>query len=201
MLSIEDQIVLALRRTSQAIDQYSRQLLRDFGVTAPQLATLREIVSGRHTSPMALADVLHVSQPTVTGILCRLEQQGLIQRQKSATDRRSITALATEKGRSLAASAPPLLRDQFRQELARLPNWQQTELLAALQRVAAMMHAPELTEAPFLFHESGEAEARPAPRRRTRRATAPPAASEACPSSEAAGRETRQAAPREPSTR
>lgn len=159
MLSIEDQIVVALRRTSQAIDQYSRQLLRDFGLTAPQLATLREIMAGKNTSPMALADVLHVSQPTVTGILSRLEQQGLIVRRKSETDRRSISAVATEKGRKLADSAPPLLRDRFRKELSQLPDWQQSEMLATLQRIAAMMQAPDDSEAPFFFHTSSEAPA------------------------------------------
>jgi len=154
MLSIENQIVLSLRRISQAIDQYSRHLLCEFGLTAPQLATLRVILAGEHTSPMTLANALHVSQPTITGILGRLEQQGLIERKKSESDRRSITAVITQKGRELATKAPPLLRDQFRMELGRLPTWQQTEILATLQRVAAMMHAPEVTEGPFLFHDS-----------------------------------------------
>jgi len=168
MLSIEDQIVLALRRTSQAIDQYSRHLLREFGLTAPQLATLREILAGDNTSPMALANALHVSQPTVTGILHRLEHQGLIERQKSVTDRRSNTAVATQKGRELAAKAPPLLRDRFRKELSRLPTWQQTEMLATLQRLAEMMNAPEVAEGPFLFHESKEPT-----RKRRKKANAP----------------------------
>lgn len=160
MLSIEHQIVLALRRTSQAIDQYSRELLRDFGLTAPQLATLRAILAGEHASPVALAEVLHVSQPTVTGILNRLEQQGLVERQKSEVDRRSNIAVVTEKGRELAEKAPPLLRDHFRRELSRLPVWQQTGILSALQHVAEMMQAPEIDEGPFLFNESGRLEQR-----------------------------------------
>ena len=136
MLSTDDQIVLALRRITQAIDQYSRQLWRDAGLTAPQLATLREIIAGRNTSPMTLADALHVSQPTITGILGRLEQQGLIVRQRSQIDRRSIIAIPTKKGRNLALKAPPLLRDRFRSELSRLQQRQQNEMLATLQREA-----------------------------------------------------------------
>lgn len=152
MLSTDDQIVLALRRISQAIDQYSRQLWKDTGLTAPQLATLREIIAGRNATPMKLAEALHVSQPTITGILGRLQQQRLIVRERSATDRRSIAATATKKGKEVARTAPPLLRDRFRGELAKLPLWQQSEMLAMLQRVADMMHAPPLTEGPFLFH-------------------------------------------------
>jgi DNA-binding MarR family transcriptional regulator len=156
MLSLEDQIVLALRRISQAIDVWSRQLWHDYGLTSPQLATLREILAGKNVSPVTLAAALHLSQPTVTGILGRLEQRGLIQREPSLTDRRSILAVATDKGRELAAQAPPLLRDRFRNELDKTAAWQQTEILAVLQRVAAMMHAPEIGEAPFLFNEKDQ---------------------------------------------
>ena len=42
MLSLEDQIVVALRRISQAIDVWSRCLWQDYGLTSPQLATLRQ---------------------------------------------------------------------------------------------------------------------------------------------------------------
>jgi DNA-binding MarR family transcriptional regulator len=150
-ISLEDQIVIALRRVSQAIDVWSRHLWRDYGLTSPQLATLREILAGDNVSPGTLATVLHLSQPTVTGILGRLEQRGLVRRERSGTDRRNVLAVPTEQGRALAAKAPPLLRDGFRRELARLPSWQQTEILSVLQHVATMMQAPEITEGPFFF--------------------------------------------------
>src|SRR5436853_72720 len=102
MLSLEDQIVLALRRISQAIDLWSRHLWHDYGLTSPQLATLREILAGKNVSPVTLAAALHISQPTVTGILGRLERRGLIRREPSLTDRRSVLAIATDEGRELA---------------------------------------------------------------------------------------------------
>jgi DNA-binding MarR family transcriptional regulator len=153
MLSLEDQIVIALRRISQAIDVWSRHLLHDYGLTSPQLATLREILAGKNVSPVALATALHLSQPTVTGILGRLEQRGMIRRERSSTDHRSVLALVTEQGRELAAKAPPLLRDRFRHELANLNAAQQSEILAVLQRVAVMMQAPEVADGPFFFHD------------------------------------------------
>jgi DNA-binding MarR family transcriptional regulator len=154
MLSVEDQIVVALRRISQAIDVWSRFLWQDYGLTSPQLATLREIIAGKNITPGALATVLHLSQPTVTGILGRLERRGLIRRERSLSDRRSILAIVTDKGRELAASAPPLLRDRFRRQLAELNAEQQAEILATLQRVAAMMQAPETSDVPFFFHDA-----------------------------------------------
>ena len=156
-LSQEDQIVLALRRVSQAIDLWSRHLWQDYGLTSPQLATLREILAGRNVSPGALASVLYLSQPTVTGILGRLEQRGLVRRERSDTDRRSTIVVATDLGKELAAKAPPLLRDNFRRELVKLPDWKQTEILSVLQQVAHMMQAPEVSEGPFFFLEETQA--------------------------------------------
>jgi DNA-binding MarR family transcriptional regulator len=150
MLSLEDHILTALRRISQAIDVWSRLLWRDFGLTAPQLAVLREILNGKNATPMSLAAALHLSQPTVTGILSRLEQQGLVRRERSESDRRSIAAVVTPRGRALANKAPPLLRDRFREELAKISEAEQKEILKTLEQVAAMMHAPETTDEPFL---------------------------------------------------
>jgi len=170
MLSLEDHILAALRRITQAIDVWSRHLWRDYSLTAPQLATLREILSGKNVSPVALAAALHLSQPTVTGILNRLQQRGLIERQRSTADRRSVVAVATERGQQLAERAPPLLRDRFRQELEKWPEWRQSEILAALQHVAAMMQAPETADAPFLSMDIHETTAQQDPEAGGRRA-------------------------------
>jgi DNA-binding MarR family transcriptional regulator len=156
MRNLEGQILTALRRINQAIDVWSRHLWRDYSLTAPQLATLREIISGNNVSPVALASALHLSQPTVTGILLRLERNGLIRRERSSTDRRSVLAVPTARGIELAEKAPPLLRDRFRQELKKIPQWQQTEILAVLQRVAEMMNAPEVGDSPFLSGNDDE---------------------------------------------
>jgi DNA-binding MarR family transcriptional regulator len=152
MLSLEDQIVLALRRISQAIDVWSRHLLQNYGLTSPQLAMLREIQAGKNVSTGTLATALHLSQPTVTGILTRLEQRGLITRVRSEDDRRNVLATVTEQGKDLAAKAPQLLRDSFCQELVKLSVGEQQQILETLQTVAEMMHAPEVSEGPYFYN-------------------------------------------------
>jgi DNA-binding MarR family transcriptional regulator len=153
MLTLEDQIVISLRRISQAIDTWSRHMLQTYGLTSPQLATLREIMAGKNISTGTLAAALHLSQPTVTGILTRLEQRGLIARERSEDDRRSVLATVTEEGRELASKAPQLLRDSFCQELRQLPLDEQEHILRTLERVATMMHAPDVGDVPYLFNE------------------------------------------------
>jgi DNA-binding MarR family transcriptional regulator len=142
-------------------------------LTSPQLGVLREILGGENISPGTLALALHLSQPTVTGILGRLESRGLIRRERSTSDRRSVLVVATEQGKHLADKAPPLLRDRFRSELAKLADVEQSEILSRLEHVAAMMQVPAAVEAPFFFHEASSREGK-RPKRVGSRAKARP---------------------------
>ncbi|MDZ4782242.1 MAG: MarR family transcriptional regulator [Planctomycetia bacterium] len=153
MFSLEDEIVLTLRRVSQAVDTHSRYLWQEYGLTAPQLGTLRELDQTDKLTPTALSERIHVSAATLAGILKRLEARGLIRRKRDEADRRSHTLSLTEEGRRLSRQAPSLLRDQFRTKLAKMKPWERTHMLAILQRVAEMMDAPDDGEAPFLYHE------------------------------------------------
>ncbi|MBS0261446.1 MAG: MarR family transcriptional regulator [Planctomycetes bacterium] len=150
-LSTEEKIIVAIRQITHAVDLWSRQLWQQTGLTSPQLAVLREIQSGRNATPTTIADALHLSQPTVTGILQRLERAGAIRREQSFADGRSIVAVITRKGESLLAKCPSLLRDRVRERLARLPIEQCAGLLDHIRLLAEIMGAPDADEAPFLF--------------------------------------------------
>ena len=149
-LSMENQIVAAIRRIMRAVDLHSRRLAEGHGLTGPQLATLQ--VAGRlgEASTGALARAVHLSGPTVTGILDRLTKRGLVDRTRNGQDRRSVTVCLTSDGEKVLAAAPSLLQDRFRQELVSLEEWEQTTILATLQRIAAMMDAESLDASPLL---------------------------------------------------
>jgi len=150
-LSIEDQIVAAIRRIMRAVDLHSRHLAEQHGLTGPQLATLQAASRlGGASSTGALARAVHLSGPTVTGILDRLAKRGLVERARSGNDRRSVTITITPQGEEVMAAAPSLLQDRFRAELARVEEWEQTMILAMLQRIAAMMDAESLDASPVL---------------------------------------------------
>ena len=152
-LPVDEQILVALRRISQAIDTYSRFLWQEYGLTSPQLAALRELKRHTDVTPGRLAELLHVTPQTMAGIVNRLLQRGLITRQRDERDRRSYMIHITDEGLRLADAAPSLLRDQFRTGLAGLEQWEQTQMLATLQRIAEMMSAPDADDEPFLYHE------------------------------------------------
>ncbi len=63
-----------------------------------------------------------------------------------------MTVRLTSDGEEVLAAAPSLLQDRFRQELIGLEEWEQTTILATLQRIAAMMDAESLDASPLLVH-------------------------------------------------
>ena len=147
---VEDHIVASIRRIIRAIDLQSRRLQDRHKLTGPQLATLRQAHKVGQLSISALARAVHLSQPTVSGIVSRLERRGLIARRRSEGDRRSVVLEVTEAGERVLDEAPSLLQEQFRAELARLEDWERHWMLAALERIASMMDAEGIDAAPIL---------------------------------------------------
>jgi len=150
-LSLEQQIIAAMRRITRAIDLHSRLLLHEQGLTAPQLAALRAIEGSQPVTVGDIARAIHLSQATVTGILGRLEKRGLVTRARGHQDRRSVLVELTAEGTRLVEAAPSLLQDRFRQRLGNLQEWEQTMILATLQRIAAMMDAQQIDASPVLL--------------------------------------------------
>ncbi len=152
MTRVEDQIAAAIRRIIRAVDLYSRRLLEEHGLTAPQLTALRELVRMGDAPIGVLARAVHLSQPTLTGILDRLERRGLILRTRDGEDRRAVKVTVTATGRELLSRAPHLLHERFRSELGKLRDWEQHLMLSSLLRLADMMDAgPPGAAAQFLY--------------------------------------------------
>jgi len=147
---IEHRIVAAIRQLVRAVDLHSRRLVENYGLTGPQLATLQEAARLAPATPSAIARAVHVSQGTVTGILHRLERQGLATRRRSDADRRVVIVDVTAEGKRLLDTAPSLLQDHFRHELERLEEWERLQILSTLQRVASLMGAEQIETSPHL---------------------------------------------------
>jgi len=144
------EVLISLRRIIRAIDLRSRRLMQQAGFTGPQLLVLQAL--GMHTQMTAgeLAKEVNLSQGTVTSILDRLEKRELIQRLRSESDRRKVLVKLTAHGEAQLSSAPTLLQEHFIDRFRELKEWEQTQILASLQRLAEMMDAQDLDAAPVL---------------------------------------------------
>ena len=108
-----DDVLISLRKIIQSIDLHSRFLVKQVGLTGPQLIILREVLKSGEIPIGKLSKTISLSQATVTGILDRLEKRGLLTRQRSETDRRQVFLQVTQTGKELLKNAPPLMRESF----------------------------------------------------------------------------------------
>jgi DNA-binding MarR family transcriptional regulator len=140
----------ALRRVIRATDLHSRVLVRSSGLTTPQLLLLNTIRRRETVSSGLLAQEMRLSQATVTNIVDRLENKGLVKRAKDESDRRRVNVVLTEKGHAKIADAPVPLQDRFVRSFSQLAQWEQNMIISALQRVASMMDAEDIEASPML---------------------------------------------------
>ncbi len=149
-MQVEQELLIALRRIIRAIDLHSKKLNRESGLTGPQLIILQTIHSLPEVTPKRLAQKVTLSQGTVTVILDRLTARGLVERVRSETDRRSYHLTLSEEGAKVLSLAPALLQNEFIDRFSQLEQWEQTQILSSVQRVAVMMDAVGMYAAPML---------------------------------------------------
>jgi DNA-binding MarR family transcriptional regulator len=136
---VERRIITAIRCVIRAFDLHSRRLMEQHGLTGPQLAVLQELDRLGAALSGELARALQVSQPTLTGIVDRLERHGLAARSRNGVDRRTVQVAITDEGRRALQSTPSAMQEGIRRELSTLDEWERTMMLATLQRIAAIV--------------------------------------------------------------
>lgn len=147
---IENLVLMELRRIIRATQLNSKALARDSGMTPSQLVALQFIHAQGAVIASQIAESMHLTQSTVTTLLDRLEERQWIERTRHESDRRRVRVALTELGRHQLASTPTALHQRFLEEFRQLPAWEQSSILAALQRVGALLQATTVDAAPIL---------------------------------------------------
>lgn len=145
-----EELLIALRRITRAIDLHSKKLQRETGLTTSQLLVLEAAVKLVKPSPGNIAKEVQLSQATVTNLIDRLERNELILRHKSTQDKRVVEVRLTDKGRNIIERAPEPLQAGFLREFRKLERWEQHQLVGSVQRVAVLMDAEDNDASPIL---------------------------------------------------
>lgn len=147
---ITDEILINLRKITQAMSIHSRALHRQHAITAPQLVVLREIQkNGKEISVGKLAKRVSLSNATLTSLVDRLEQAGHVQRSRNEKDRRQIFLTLTDKGLEIVKKSPPLFQERFLHFLDDMDEGEQIKVRSVLSKLAAVMNhdqSPSLDE-------------------------------------------------------
>jgi len=152
--SLFDEVLIALHRIIRAVDLQSRRLVQTHGLTGSQALILKEVGRNKPITAVELASNVSLSQATITDIVKRFEGQGLLTRERSDTDKRCTYISLTTEGLTMISQTIPLLQEAFEGRFMALKDWEQHQLLYAVQRLATLIDAEKLDTAPLLTSSS-----------------------------------------------
>jgi DNA-binding MarR family transcriptional regulator len=144
------ELLIALRKVIRAIDIHSKHLSKVSGLTSPQLLIMQEIDKAPGVNSSQIAKSVNLSAATVTNIIDRLENKNLLSRIRDLKDKRKVGLYLKDDGKALLFSAPQPLQEHFINKFSNLAQWEQSQLLSSMERIAVMMNADELDAAPLL---------------------------------------------------
>ncbi|MEU9202659.1 MarR family transcriptional regulator [Streptomyces sp. NPDC048332] len=104
-LRLDQQICFSLNAASRAFGSVYRVLLKDLGLTYPQYLVMLVLWEHGELPVKALGQHLRLDSGTLSPLLKRLEAAGLVRRERSARDERSVQVRLTDEGSALRERA------------------------------------------------------------------------------------------------
>ena len=130
-------VAMAVLRTADALRRRVAATLAPHGITSQQYNVLR-ILRGAHPQPLPTLEVgerMIEQTPGVTRLLDRLEELGLVRRERGADDRRLVECRVTEAGLALLAALDEPIDALNRSAVRGLDAGERRALVELLARV------------------------------------------------------------------
>ncbi|MGX1369636.1 DNA-binding MarR family transcriptional regulator [Streptomyces canus] len=109
-LRLDQQICFSLNAASRAFGSVYRVILKDLGITYPQYLVLLVLWEHGDLPVKKLGEHLRLDSGTLSPLLKRLEAAGLVRRERSVRDERSVEVRLTEEGVALRERAEQVPR-------------------------------------------------------------------------------------------
>ncbi|MBG6111029.1 DNA-binding MarR family transcriptional regulator [Flavobacterium sp. CG_9.10] len=107
-LKLSNQICFPIYSASRLITKAYKPYLDEMGLTYPQYLVLMVLWENDGLSVNQITEKLLLNTNTLSPLLQRMEKMGLLQRNRSIKDERSVIVQLTEKGRNLKTQAKPI---------------------------------------------------------------------------------------------
>ncbi|MFG1671957.1 MarR family winged helix-turn-helix transcriptional regulator [Streptomyces sp. Y7] len=104
-LRLDQQICFSLNAASRAFGGVYRVVLKDLGLTYPQYLVMLVLWEHGDLPVKTLGEHLRLDSGTLSPLLKRLEAAGLVRRERSARDERSVEVRLTDEGVALRERA------------------------------------------------------------------------------------------------
>ncbi|MGW2637201.1 MarR family winged helix-turn-helix transcriptional regulator [Streptomyces sp. NPDC001348] len=104
-LRLDRQICFSLHAASRAFNGVYRVILKDLGLTYPQYLVMLVLWEHGDLPVKRLGEHLRLDSGTLSPLVKRLEAAGLVRRERSTRDERSVEVRLTEEGAALRERA------------------------------------------------------------------------------------------------
>lgn len=105
---LENQLCFPLYAASRLVTKCYQPIFNELGITYPQYLVLMVLWENDKVNLSLLADKLMLQSNTLTPLLKRMQEQGLVNRVRSPQDERSIIISLTDKGKKIKSEVPRL---------------------------------------------------------------------------------------------
>ena len=144
-------VLIALRRIVRYLRLADREVEMACRLSAAQLFVLHTLVETSGLSLAELADRTLTDQSSVSTVVARLVERGLVNRRASTTDRRRAELRITAAGHRMVERAPRAPQAQIIAAIRAMPPTRRAELVRALEGLATAIGANEV--APRMLFE------------------------------------------------
>jgi homoprotocatechuate degradation regulator HpaR len=102
-----------LLKARDALMAHFRPILKHYGLTEQQWRILRVLDEHAQLEPREMCELCQILSSSMTGILARMEETGLVQRIRVEVDQRRVLVSLAPKGDALIDEMAPLIELQY----------------------------------------------------------------------------------------
>jgi len=146
------EIMISVRKIVRAINLESKRVEKNFGISIPQLLTLKYLKEkpDYKTTMRSLREFLSLNASTVTGIVSRLETKGFIARLPDPSDKRSTPIVLTSKGDDLIKKTNLSLHEKISKNLEALNEEEYSAIVESFQTIINFLNIEDLDASPII---------------------------------------------------
>jgi len=127
------QIISLNRNFSRTLRHEFHDLMQDSGFTLPQLSVISVLTKNGEQKVSDISEKMGLSNSTVSGILDRLEQKGIIERKRNKDDRRVVKIYLVKGSQQICREFHRKREEYFAHLLKKLSEQEISDIIRGLE--------------------------------------------------------------------
>ncbi len=101
-------------KAREELMRHFRPILNHFGLTEQQWRILRTLSEQDRLEPWEICEICQILSPSLAGVLSRMDDMGLVIRQRVPEDQRRVIVQLSARGEKIVVAISPLVEAQYK---------------------------------------------------------------------------------------